>query len=708
MTYMKHNMFEELQTKKRQLLEFATKAVEFGWIPKTKALAGDRNVISLEEIKDKLENDVLTIGVIGQMKCGKSTFLNAFVFKDDILPTATTPMTAALSVITYGEKKRIVAEFYTSDEWAEQSMQAKRDESEATDPLDLSKIKAAKELVTKSVKLGSSLNSYLGKTKEDSFEQLVEYVGAEGKYISITKSVKIYYPHDYLKGVEIVDTPGFNDPIVSREERTKAFLAKADVVVMMLYAGRPFDATDRDIIFKNVRQCGIGKVLVGINKYDIPYCDETNPEDENQIKEYVTQEIKKACRACDDNTLVEILKEVEPIPLSAEMALLSELPMSRIASTEALNFSWKRHCSNFGISTPTEMYKWSRMDTFVQAVQQIIDNEKGKILFAKPLNAIVAAGEKLKADNEQEISLLRNQINLLSVPDSELDEREEDLSRLHRRMSKKLETLGDELDAVINNLKRKGAQELEDIVDASCKKMQNIVRNEWSRFRSFDSIMPRLDGEMQQLKNRKLKRAVQALSDSGERKLRGCVEEFFGDAETLMLKYLKDFNSRDFVKGLKNKISGLELNGNDSSLGDDENNQSSDSGLLDVICEAIYETLNVYTFGLLNKLGHFISHDEKVREAMDVFNTISNDFDVAPFLERAFGNKDKVLEFIRKSFFDELIEPLQQQLVEIRTKKDDKTKMLSEAQAKVEDLELKKKNISTQVGVILGLKSSLL
>ena len=68
MTNMKHNMFEELQTKKRQLLEFATKAVEFGWIPKTKALAGDRNVISLEEIKDKLENDVLTIGVIGLLQ----------------------------------------------------------------------------------------------------------------------------------------------------------------------------------------------------------------------------------------------------------------------------------------------------------------------------------------------------------------------------------------------------------------------------------------------------------------------------------------------------------------------------------------------------------------------------------------------------------------------------------------------------------------
>ena len=95
-------------------------------------------------------------------------------------------------------------------------------------------------------------------------------------------------------------------------------------------------------------------------------------------------------------------------------------------------------------------------------------------------------------------------------------------------------------------------------------------------------------------------------------------------------------------------------------------------------------------------------------DILDSINSISEKFDATPFLEHAFGNKDKVLEFIRKSFFDELIEPLQQQLVEVKTKKDDKAKMLSDAQAKVADLELKKKNISTQVEVILGLKSSLL
>ena len=133
---MKHNIFEELQERKQKLIALATRAAEYGWIPKQKNEVSNKDAISLEEIEDKLDKDTLTIGVIGQMKCGKSTFLNSFVFKDDILPAATTPMTAALSVITYGEKERVVAEFYTRDEWEEQKMQASRDENDAANSPD--------------------------------------------------------------------------------------------------------------------------------------------------------------------------------------------------------------------------------------------------------------------------------------------------------------------------------------------------------------------------------------------------------------------------------------------------------------------------------------------------------------------------------------------------------------------------------------------
>lgn len=698
---MSQNIFEELQSKKLRLLELASKAAEYGWIPKTKVGDGNKDAISLEEIKDKLDKDTLTIGVIGQMKCGKSTFLNSFVFKDDVLPAATTPMTAALSVITYGEKEHVVAEFYTKDEWAEQKMQASRDENDAANSLDESKIKAAKELVSKSSKLGSSLDNYLGKTQEDSFNNLIEYVGADGKYVSITKSVTIYYPHEYLKGVEVVDTPGFNDPIVSREERTKEFLKKADVVIMMLYAGRPFDATDRDIIFKNVRQCGIGKVLVGINKYDIPYCSETNPEDESQIKEYVKSEIRKACRECNDNTLVEILSDVEPIPLSAEMALLSELSMSKISSSEALDFAWKRHCSNFGISSQGEMYKWSHLDDFVSAVKNMVENEKNKILFAKPLNAILAAGDKIKADTENELSMLSSKIELLTMPDADIEEKEENLTKANRRLTKKIESLGDDLDAEIQNLVRKGKNELEDIVDNSCKRLMDIIHNEWSRMKSFESVRPRFEAEMQNLITRKLKRATESLTEDGKKKIKRSVGDFFSDAEDLLMRYLPEFDSRDFVKSTQNKIQ-MGMESSDLFSYDSESGEN-DYGFGDFV----WDFLNGASWGVLGVAGNVLSHGDNVAKVEDVINSISNDFDPKPYLEHAFQSKDEVINFVRENFITGLIEPLQEQIQDIRSKKNDKEKELQSAETRKKELTGKKEVLMKQLQNIVEMKQCL-
>lgn len=704
---MSQNIFEELQGKKQKLIALAQKAADYGWIPKHKSTGDKGNeLISYDEIIEKLEKDTLTIGVIGQMKCGKSTFLNSFVFEEDILPAATTPMTAALSVITYGEKERIVAEFYTNDEWAEQKQQASRSLDEVVDSLDESKVKAAKELVSKSAKLGSSLDNLLGKTQEDSFGNLIEYVGADGKYVSITKSVTIYYPKEYLKGVEIVDTPGFNDPIVSREERTKEFLKKADVVLMMLYAGRPFDATDRDIIFKNVRQCGIGKVLVGINKYDIPYCSETNPEDESQIKEYVKAEIRKACRDCNDNTLVEILSEVEPIPLSAEMALLSELPMSKISSIESFDFAWKRHCSNFGISTQREMREWSHLDDLVNAVKSMVNKEKDKILFAKPLNAIIAAGDKLRTNTDNEFSMVNSKIELLSMPDSDIDEKEDNLSKAHRRLSKKINSLGEDLDADIQNLVRKGKNDLEDIVDAACRNLTSVIENEWGRFKSIDSIKPRLDGILQKLVTRDLKRASMNLTDEGKHKVKRSIGDFFADAEDLLMRYLPEFDSRDFVRSTQNKVQ-MDMDSSDLFAFDNSSDAEEEFSWGDFFGGVVDGFLTGYTLGGWKLAKNAFTHGDVKQEALKWVNSISSEFDPDPYLQSAFSSKDAVIDSVKQSFITDLIEPLQEQIQEIRTKKSNKEKELSEAKETLSKLENCKKNIANQLVEINNLKEGI-
>ena len=497
----------------------------------------------------------------------------------------------------------------------------------------------------------------------------------------------------------MVDTPGFNDPIVSREERTKEFLKKADVVIMMLYAGRPFDATDRDIIFKNVRQCGIGKVLVGINKYDIPYCSETNPEDEEQIKEYVKAELRKACRDCNDNTLVEILNEVEPIPLSAEMALLSELPMSKISSTESLDFAYKRHCSNFGISTQKELYQWSHLADLVSAVKNVVDNEKSKILFVKPLNAILAAGDRIKQDNETEINLINSRIELLRMPDADIDEREENLSKAYKRLSKKTNSLGEDIESEIRNLVRKGKNELEDIVDASCQRMKEIIHNEWSRMKSSDSVEPKLNAEKQSLYTRKLKRATENLAEEGKRKINRCTEDFFADAEDPLMRYLPDFDSRAFVKSIRNRVQ-MDLADNDLFIYE---SSEQNYGLEDFVRAA----LDGASFGVFGLTNNILGHGNQVAQVEEKINSISRDFDAQPFLESAFQRKEAALETVRTAFFTELLTPLQEQIQEIKAEKGNKEQQLQDAEARRNELNSQKEIIAKQLTSIFELKPSI-
>ena len=647
----------------------------------------------------------MTIGVIGQMKCGKSTFLNSFVFEDTVLPAATTPMTAALSVITYGEQKKVVAEFYTNDEWEEQKAQAARSlDDVAGDTMAESKIKAAKELVSKASRLGSYLKDYLGKTREDSFDNIIEYVGADGKYVSITKSVKIYYPKEYLKGVEIVDTPGFNDPIVSREERTKEFLKKADVVLMMLYAGRPFDATDRDIIFKNVSQCGIGKVLIGINKYDIPYCSEVNPEDEEQIKDYVKSEIAKACRESNDNTLSDILSEAEPIPLSAEMALLSELPMSKVNSEEALNFAWNRHCSNFGIGSQPEMRKWSHIDNLVNAIRNLIDKEKSQILFAKPLNAIYAAGGKLKMDNEAALNQKKAEITMLQSPDDDLEEREYNLSRACRRLEKKLGFLEDSLNDDIRILVNNGEDILEDLVDSACNKMENVVETDFGRFTKVEALQPKFDKIYSNLVNRDMKRKMKNLQDEGRRKFMSSIQDFFTDAEDILLKYLPDIDTRDFIKELQGKI---KLDLDNVSLFSKEGEELTDAGWLDIIGGILDKFFDGLSFGLVGAIERALTHNSTKIDLLNFINSKRDSFDCGDSLQGAFANKDKIINTIRQKLIEGMLNPLQEKVEEIRNDKANKEAKLEEAKAALDGLLEKKTILEVQLEEVTSLKNAI-
>ncbi|GAA7128510.1 hypothetical protein Kyoto62A_12270 [Helicobacter pylori] len=61
----------------------------------------------------KTEERGLKFGIIGRVKAGKSSLLNALIFEGkDVLPKATTPMTASLTILKYDSNMSVQAQFY--------------------------------------------------------------------------------------------------------------------------------------------------------------------------------------------------------------------------------------------------------------------------------------------------------------------------------------------------------------------------------------------------------------------------------------------------------------------------------------------------------------------------------------------------------------------------------------------------------------------
>ena len=244
------------------------------------------------------DSKILKIGVVGQVKAGKSSFLNSVMFNGDaILPKASTPMTAGLTVLEYADKpeeQQFLVSYYTKKEWGvfeKANKNYEKIEAEVKTELQGSptlidkaikdrtseNVRAAHELISTCNPMAFSKIQPDGASKNDSvrfadvkeLQSILEkYVGAKGDFTPVVKSLTIRLHDERLKDVRIVDTPGVNDPVVSREERTKEFLGECHGVFFLSSSSKFLD--EQDIAFMNQRVAaqGIGRILLLASKYD--------------------------------------------------------------------------------------------------------------------------------------------------------------------------------------------------------------------------------------------------------------------------------------------------------------------------------------------------------------------------------------------------------------------------------------------------------
>lgn len=239
---------------------------------------------------------VLRIGIIGRVKAGKSSMLNALLFNgNDILPKAATPMTAALTIMEYSENVSAEVDFFTQQDideikvkydFFQKALDSKVKEKELENAERIKRKKGvnslsaeeqqecrnkAKSQAEREMKDDPSFASYdqycrikeSGKSLSDleqyrtisagSVEELMngvlnQFVGSSGAFMPFTKSVTLHIPEKGLQGLQIIDTPGINDPVTSRGERTNQLLQHCDVVLIVSPSGQFLSSEDTDLM----------------------------------------------------------------------------------------------------------------------------------------------------------------------------------------------------------------------------------------------------------------------------------------------------------------------------------------------------------------------------------------------------------------------------------------------------------------------------
>lgn len=672
------NFLKDIQQKRSNFKTYAQKALEHNWITQEQ----------FDEFLHKIENDKLVIGVIGQMKAGKSTFLNALIFKDEVLPAATTPMTASLSVLTYGEEKKLEAEFYTSQEWAELKEFASLNEaSYEGDNNQQSKIKAAKEIIAKSVIIEKELPLLLGTKKADAFENLIEYVGADGKFISITKSVRIEYPLEYLKGVEIVDTPGFNDPVVSREERTKDFLKKADVVIMLLYAGRAFDATDKDIIFNKVRSVGVGKLLVGVNKYDINYAQgETN----EAMVTYVKEQLLKASEehTHTNNSIATLVKEQDPLLLSANMALMSKMDIVKIGQDKDLNFYYKKALDDFEIGTQAQMYEKSLMPAFEEAIRKIILQSKDEILIQKPINLIKQIGENKLEELLKDKTQSNNELVILKKPDADLEDLLENTKKAKKRIDRKIEGLENEVVEKIKKSIKKLTNETEDTLLDAKKKCKTIVDENLLVIKSdklHNKIVDRLE-----FFDRDLKRIFERNDTEINTSLKNITSSFISEIEETAEKFLEDFDYNDYINVFKKHFSNNVINLRLNDLIDAGESEDVELNWM----EKGFILLDKELFNILHGAVNILSAKEEEKKWIDNFFSLIN---LERIQKQVSESGTALIENVKKDINNDFLQPIINRTEDLIKNKDNRETQIKNLEDKLQSIKTDEFTLKSQI-----------
>ncbi len=352
----------------------------------------------------------LQIGVVGKMKTGKSALVNALIFKGDILPSSSKPMTVTLTKITYGDEDSSSVEFISADDLAEIRNVANYDGN------DDSKIPLRDNATEILEKLPDDYQNYLGKVIENiPNTDLESYVAADGKYSGLVKSVSMQINKPELRGITIIDTPGFNDPVSSRGETTKKFLSDCHVI-LFVHNEDGYDEVDGELLTSQIEYAGVSKIVEVFNRMD--FWDELHSSSEwaDKIADFLEDRDNYLTKEKNPQSY-SLIKNSDAVAVSAYMALCGLIPKENRTDFD------KRMIAEFEERFPEltdddsatledALYKLSQIEQ-ISLILNKISLDGGKYLVEKPAKFLLGKISAIIELIESDIDVVQTNLALL-------------------------------------------------------------------------------------------------------------------------------------------------------------------------------------------------------------------------------------------------------------------------------------------------------
>jgi len=201
------------------------------------------------------------------------------------------------------------------------------------------------------------------------------------------------YPTDWLRDINLVDTPGTNAVIQRHQELTEEFVPRSDLVLFVTSADRPFSESERAFM-ERIRAWG-KKVIVVVNKIDIL----EGEEEVAQVLQFVDQ---------NAGTLLGIVPQV--FPVSAKLAL-----QAKQAVTED-----ERHA----------LWSASRFAPLERFILETLDErERIRLKLESPLGVADRLATQYLDVVRGRLALLKDDFSTIDTVEAQLGVYEEDMRR---------------------------------------------------------------------------------------------------------------------------------------------------------------------------------------------------------------------------------------------------------------------------------------